>query len=127
MPQPSGLVSHNNVGSDKPQSYSHNKGGGQNYGNQDPGIVCYYCHEPGHTKRMCQKLLKKNQRGSRSQSAHMAAANEPPNNQSFSISADEYAKYIQFQEADGSISDVLGCGTINATLTLPLQSVLHLP
>ncbi|KAG8661154.1 hypothetical protein MANES_02G211261v8 [Manihot esculenta] len=33
------------------------------------GIICYYCHEPGHTKKTCHKLHNKNER---TQMAHMA-------------------------------------------------------
>ena len=35
------------------------------------GVVCYYCHKPGHTRQECRKLLNRNQRF---QSAHVTCA-----------------------------------------------------
>ncbi|KAK4281681.1 hypothetical protein QN277_013144 [Acacia crassicarpa] len=49
--------------------------GPQRPGNNPPsGIVCYYCKEPGHTKRYCRKLQQQQQR--QRGSAHMAQSSE---------------------------------------------------
>ncbi|KAG8636917.1 hypothetical protein MANES_15G058801v8 [Manihot esculenta] len=56
------------------------------------GIICYYCREPGHTKKTCLKLQNKNQC---SQMTHMAVEASP--DQGILISADEYAQFTQYQ------------------------------
>ncbi|EOX92755.1 Cysteine-rich RLK (RECEPTOR-like protein kinase) 8 [Theobroma cacao] len=99
-----------------------NRGGGTGNRNRDVdsrsqesgGIVCYYCHEPGHTKRFCRKLLNKSQR-------------------------DEFAQFSEYQEslksttslitaiaklADGSTSCVLDSETINPTPSISLSNDL---
>ncbi|XP_038884286.1 uncharacterized protein LOC120075167 [Benincasa hispida] len=60
------------------------------------GVVCYYCHKPGHTKCECRRLLNKSQRMP-SPSAHVAST--PDNlDKSITISAEEFAKFQQYQE-----------------------------
>ncbi|KAK6118704.1 hypothetical protein DH2020_047561 [Rehmannia glutinosa] len=56
-------------------------------------IICRYCHGPGHFKE-CPKLQRKNRFN---HSAHIASANAPPD--SVLISADDYAKFSQYQES----------------------------
>ena len=93
----SALVSQNH---DTGRSYnrSNNRGGGSNYrenrSQESGGIVCYYCHEPGHTKRTCRKLQNKTQKP---QSAHVAATDT--SEKKVMISADEFAKFSQYQES----------------------------
>ena len=68
------------------------------------GVVCYYCHEPGHTKRTCRKLQNRNQKNP---SAHIASTNATSDSSSektVTISADELAKFSQYQEAMKSSS-----------------------
>ena len=40
-------------------------------GQSSGGVVCYYCHKPGHTRQECRKLLNRNQIF---QYAHVACA-----------------------------------------------------
>ena len=40
-------------------------------GQPSGGVVCYYCHKPGHTRWECRKLLNRNQRF---QSSHVVFA-----------------------------------------------------
>ncbi|XP_038888980.1 uncharacterized protein LOC120078744 isoform X1 [Benincasa hispida] len=61
------------------------------------GVVCYYCHKPGYTKRECRRLLNKGQRMPLP-SAHVAST--PDNlDKSIMISAGEFAKFQQYQES----------------------------
>ena len=55
------------------------------------GVVCYYCHKPGHTRLECRKLLNRNRRF---QSAHVVSASNILE-QSVVLSADEYAKLFE--------------------------------
>ncbi|KAJ9544458.1 hypothetical protein OSB04_024165 [Centaurea solstitialis] len=50
-------------------------------------VECYYCHELGHTKRTCKKLLARYPRGS---SAHVAYASDD----TVTIPAEEYARLL---------------------------------
>ncbi|KAI3718456.1 hypothetical protein L6452_19328 [Arctium lappa] len=50
-------------------------------------VECYYCHEFGHTKRTCKKLLA---RHSRSSSAHVASASD----NTVTIPVEEYARLL---------------------------------
>ncbi|XP_031267509.1 uncharacterized protein LOC116125933 isoform X2 [Pistacia vera] len=59
------------------------------------GIVCHYCHKPGHMKRDCRKLQNRNKRNP---SAHVASTNNT-SDQSVPISADEFAKFSLYQES----------------------------
>src|SRR5262249_30820957 len=47
----------------------------QNHNLDTGGIVCYYCHELGHTKRTCRKLHNKTQK---SHSAHVVVTTAAP-------------------------------------------------
>ena len=60
-------------------------------GQSSGGVVCYYCHKLGHTRRECRKLLNRNRRF---QSAHAASASNTLE-QSVVLSADEYAKLLK--------------------------------
>ncbi|XP_043804793.1 reticulon-4-interacting protein 1 homolog, mitochondrial isoform X4 [Manihot esculenta] len=98
---PSALVSRNDNGK---QHNRHGHSGGFNggRGSQRPGeavptsdsggIICYYCREPRHTKKTCQKLQNKNQR---SQMVHTAV--EASSDQGILISVDEYTHFTQYQ------------------------------
>ena len=76
------------------------KGGGKGIdtrGQNAEVVVCHYCHKPGHMKRDCKKLQYRNQR---TQSAHIASTNDAINHEkSVTISADEFAKFSQYQES----------------------------
>ncbi|XP_071912580.1 uncharacterized protein [Coffea arabica] len=76
------------------------KGGGKGIdtrGQNAEVVVCYYCQKPGHMKRDCKKLQYRNQR---TQSAHIASTNDAINHEkSITISADEFAKFSQYQES----------------------------
>ncbi|XP_038886884.1 uncharacterized protein LOC120077091 [Benincasa hispida] len=61
------------------------------------GVVCYYCHKPGHTKRECRKLLSKGQRMP-SLSVHVASTLDNLD-KSITIFAEEFAKFQQYQES----------------------------
>ena len=54
-------------------------------------MVCYYCHNLGHTRRECRKLLNWNRRF---QSAHIASISNTLE-QSVVLSAYEYAKLLK--------------------------------
>ena len=57
------------------------------------GIVCHYCHNPGHLKRDCRKLRYKTQKA---HSAHIASTNDAPE-RSILISADEFSNFTKYQ------------------------------
>ncbi|KAG8661786.1 hypothetical protein MANES_01G039012v8 [Manihot esculenta] len=80
------------------------------------GIICYYCREPGHTKKTCQKLQNKNQR---TQMAHMAV--DAPSDKGILISEDEYAQFTQYQASlkssnSSSITAIAESGNSTACL-----------
>ena len=60
-------------------------------GQSSGGVVCYYCHKPGHTRRECRKLLNRNRRF---EFAHVASASNTLE-QSVVLSADEYAMLLK--------------------------------
>ena len=60
-------------------------------GQSSGGVVCYYCHKPGHTRRECRKLLNRNQRF---QYAHVASTSNTLE-QLVVLFADEYAKLLK--------------------------------
>ena len=63
----SALISRNN-GNELGRSYNMNSNRGGDNDNSDNrsqdsgGVVCYYCHELGHTKRTCRKLQNRSQK-----------------------------------------------------------------
>ncbi|XP_028805374.1 uncharacterized protein LOC114760284 [Neltuma alba] len=67
------------------------------------GVVCYYCKEPGHTKRTCRKLQNKQQRNN---SAHVATQASD----TVTISAAEYA---QLKSATPSVSAAATTGSFD--------------
>ncbi|XP_057991217.1 uncharacterized protein LOC131173228 isoform X1 [Hevea brasiliensis] len=74
-----------------------NQRNGEASSNQDSrGVICYYCHEPGHTKYNCPQLQKKNQR---SQMANMAAENSTVSSseKTILVSAEDFAQFSQYQ------------------------------
>ena len=76
-------------------------------------IVCYYCKEPGHTKRYCRKLQSRNQR-TQSITTNVAAISSTSSQKTVTISADEYAQY----------QDLLKESTPVATITEPGKTCL---
>ena len=60
-------------------------------GQSSGGVVCYYCHKPGHTRRECRKLLNRNRRF---EFAHVASASNTLE-QSVVLSADEYVMLLK--------------------------------
>ncbi|XP_071900889.1 uncharacterized protein [Coffea arabica] len=76
------------------------KGGGKGIdtrGQNAEVVVCYYYQKSGHMKRDCKKLQYRNQR---TQSAHIASTNDAINHEkSVTISANEFAKFFQYQES----------------------------
>ncbi|KAL5741578.1 hypothetical protein ACOSP7_028310 [Xanthoceras sorbifolium] len=99
-------------------SQSGNKGGGsqgfETRQQDSGGIVCHYCHKPGHMKRDCRKLQYKNQKA---HSAHVASTNDH-SEKSVLISADEFAKFSQYQESlkysSPSVTAIADSGKPNA-------------
>lgn len=89
------------------------------------GVICYYCHESGHTKRYCRKLQNKNMK---SQSALVTSTNSdigvtsvsPNSNRTVTISVEDFAKFTQYQEAlknsSQSITALAESGNSNACL-----------
>ncbi|XP_028762948.1 uncharacterized protein LOC114721283 [Neltuma alba] len=67
------------------------------------GVVCYYCKEPGHTKRTCRKLQNKQQRNN---SAHVATQASD----TVTISAAEYA---QLKSTTPSVSAAATTGSFD--------------
>ena len=53
------------------------------------GVVCYYCHKPGHVTHNCKKRQNRNQKF---QSAHIASTTEA-SDQSIQFSAAELARF----------------------------------
>jgi len=73
---------------------------GRNVGHNKP--VCYYCDEPGHTRRTCWKLHGKPQQ--QAQVANIATQGishvstvSSSNDKSVLVSADEFARFTQYQ------------------------------
>ena len=67
-----------------------NNGPGDNTrGPGSGGVVCYYCHKPGHVIRDCKKRQNRNQKF---QSAHIASTTEA-SDQSIQFSTTELARF----------------------------------
>ena len=80
-----------------------NRGGNrafENRGNDSSTIVCFYCHEVGHTKKNCKKLQNRNRRN---QTASVATSDTATSSDSsdkiVTMTAEKFAKYSQYQEA----------------------------
>ncbi|KAK2991391.1 hypothetical protein RJ640_024003 [Escallonia rubra] len=76
--------------------------GGHNGGTSE--IMCYYCKEPGHTKRYCKKLQNRNQRA-QTTTATVAATSSSSPEKTVTISVDEYAKLSQHQESVAAFAE----------------------
>ncbi|RVW90282.1 Retrovirus-related Pol polyprotein from transposon RE1 [Vitis vinifera] len=122
----------------------------ENRGNDSSTIECFYCHEAGHTKKNCKKLQNRNRRN---QTANVAtsdtATSSDSSNKIITMTAEEFAKYSQYQEAlkastlvsalaethsappvtvaDGSTYEIKGFGIVKPTSSITLSSVLNLP
>ena len=59
------------------------------------GVVCYYCHKPGHVIRDCKKRQNRNQKF---QSDHIASTTEA-SNRSVQFSAAELARFQLYQDS----------------------------
>ena len=71
-----------------------------NRGNDSSTIVCFYCHEAGHTKKNCKKFHNRNRRN---QTANVATSDTATSSNSsdkiITMTVEEFAKYSQYQEA----------------------------
>jgi len=73
---------------------------GRNAGHNKP--VCYYCDEPGHTRRTCWKLHGKPQQQAQvaniaTQGISHVSTMSSSNDKSVFVSADEFARFTQYQ------------------------------
>jgi hypothetical protein len=73
---------------------------GRNTGHNKP--VCYYCDEPGHTRRTCWKLHGKPQQQAQvaniaTQGINHVSTVSSSNDKSVLVSADEFARFTQYQ------------------------------
>ncbi|RVX07744.1 Retrovirus-related Pol polyprotein from transposon RE1 [Vitis vinifera] len=80
-----------------------NRGGNrafENRGNDSSTIVCFYCHEAGHTKKNCRKLQNRNRR---IQTVNVATSDtatfSDSSNKIVTMTAEEFSKYSQYQDA----------------------------
>ncbi|RVW66431.1 Retrovirus-related Pol polyprotein from transposon TNT 1-94 [Vitis vinifera] len=113
-----------------------NRGGNrafENRGNDSSTIVCFYCHEAGHTKKNCRKLQNRNRR---IQTANVATSDtatfSDSSNKIVTMTAEEFSKYSQYQDALKASTPVSalaesGSGTVQPTSSITLSSVLNLP
>ena len=90
----SALVSWN-MGESEKQQYRSGGPDDNSRGTSSRGIVCYYCHKPGHVIRDCKKRQSRNQRV---QSAHVTSTNEA-SGQSVQFTAEELARFHVYQES----------------------------
>ena len=75
-----------------------NRNSGPNNNTRGPGsggVVCYFCHRPGHMIRDCKKRQNRNQKF---QYAHITSATEA-SNQSVQFSAAELARFQLYQDS----------------------------
>ncbi|KAK2990759.1 hypothetical protein RJ640_003827 [Escallonia rubra] len=101
--------------------------GGHNGGTSE--IVCYYCKEPGHTKRYCKKLQNRNQRA-QTTTATVAATSSSSSEKTVTISVDDFRSHTTPSPVtivDGSNYTVEGFGIVKPTSSITLSSVLSLP
>ncbi|RVW41005.1 Retrovirus-related Pol polyprotein from transposon TNT 1-94 [Vitis vinifera] len=80
-----------------------NRGGNrafENHGNDSSTIVCFYCHEAGHTKKNCRKLQNRNRRIQTTNVATSDTATFSDSlNKIVTMTAKEFSKYSQYQDA----------------------------
>ena len=108
----SALVSRSNVNKPRrPYNRNNNRGGGSsnsdNRSQNSRGVVCYYCHELGHTKCTYGKLQNQSQKP---HLAHVAATKALPSSSSkktIMVFAEEFAKFSNYQDALGSSSHTI--------------------
>ena len=84
-----------NMGESKKQQYKSGGLDGNSRETSSGGVVCYYCHKPGHVIRDRKKRQSRNQRV---QSAHVASTNEA-SDQSVQFIAEELARFHLYQES----------------------------
>ena len=95
----SALVGRNN-GESEMQQYRNGGPGNNSRGTSSTGVVCYYCHKPGHVIRDCKKWQSQNQRF---QSAHVASTNEA-SDELVQFTAEELSRFHLYQESSKSPS-----------------------
>ena len=93
----SALVGRNSCESEK-QQYINSGPGGNSRGTNSGGVICDYCHKPGHVLRDCKKRQSQNQRFQSVQFAHVASTNKALN-QSGQFTTEELARFHLYQES----------------------------
>ena len=72
----------------------------ENRGNDSSTIMCFYCHETGHTKKNYKKLQNRNRIN---QIANVATSDTGTSSNSsdkiITMTVEKFAKYSQYQEA----------------------------
>ncbi|KAB5519281.1 hypothetical protein DKX38_023600 [Salix brachista] len=69
------------------------------YTNDSNNIVCYYCHEPGHTKKFCKKLQNHNQRNQFANVITTSSTSSRSSDKTIMVSADDFAKFSLYQDS----------------------------
>ncbi|KAB5516879.1 hypothetical protein DKX38_027527 [Salix brachista] len=69
------------------------------YTNDSNNIVCYYCHEPGHTKKFCKKLQNRNQRNQFANVITTSSTSSRSSDKTIMVSADDFAKFSLYQDS----------------------------
>ena len=96
--------------------------GGNTRGPGSGGVVCYYCHKPGHVIQDCKKRQTRNQKF---QSAHIASTIKA-SDQSVQFLAAESARFQLFQDSlrspSTSITTIIELGNSNKCLVSFLSS-----
>ena len=83
------------MGESEKQQYRSGDSGDNSRGTSSGGVVCYYCHKPGHVIRDCKKRQSWNQRV---QSAHIPSTNEA-SDQSVQFTTEELARFHLYKES----------------------------
>ena len=78
-----------NMGESEKQQYRNSGSGSNSRWTNSGGVVCYYCHKPGHVIQDCKKRQGRNQRF---QFAHVASTNEA-SDQLVQFIAEELARF----------------------------------